>query len=194
MYEIPTTIEIGEREFHIRNNGDYRMVLDCFAALNDVELSKQERLFASLIIFYDDFNDLEDIDIVEDIEELVQKMYDFFSCGGDSGSRSNYKLVDWEEDAQLISSAINKVANKEIRAESYIHWWTFMGYYAAIGECPLSTIIHIRDKIIKGKKLEKHERQFRSENPQYFTWNSKSVDEQEADELVKQMWNSGGNE
>ena len=56
MFEIPTTIQIEEQQLHIRNKGDYRVVLDCFSALNDSELSKQERVFTSLIIFYEEFN------------------------------------------------------------------------------------------------------------------------------------------
>ena len=66
-----------------------------------------------------------------------------------------------------------------------------MGYYSAIGKCPLSTILNIRDKIVKGKKLEKEERTFRQENPQYFVWNKNTVEEEEADRLVKELWNSG---
>ena len=66
-----------------------------------------------------------------------------------------------------------------------------MGYYTAIGECPLSTVIHIRDKIVTGKKLEKYERNFRNSNPQYFTWNSKTIEEKEADRLVRELWNAG---
>jgi len=195
MYEIPTTVIVNNKEFHIRNNGDYRMVLDCFAALGDSELSKQERLFASLLIFYDELEEIEDIEIFDDLEEPIRKMYEFFNCNSatDVGTHSNYKLVDWKDDAQLITSAINKVANMEIRAQPYIHWWTFMGYYTAVGECPLSTIIGIRDKIMKGKKLEKHESAFRAENPQYFIWNSKTVDAKEADELAKSLWNGGDN-
>ena len=65
-----------------------------------------------------------------------------------------------------------------------------MGYYTAIGESPISTIIHIRDKMMRNKRLEKHEREFKMNNPQYFTWNSKRVEENEADKLVKELWNS----
>lgn len=193
MYEIPTKITIQGTDFQIRNGGDYRMVLDCFNALQDVELSKQERLFASLIIFYEDINDIEDIVKFPDISEAVSKMYNFFNCGQSQsvGRNVNYKLVDWEQDSQLICSAINAVANKEVRAEHYIHWWTFMGYYSAIGESLFATIVQIRSKLIKGKKLEKYEREFRRDNPEYFAWNSKSIEEKEADELVKQLWNSG---
>ena len=191
MYSIPTSIEINGVEYHIRNNGDYRVILDCFRALEDAELMPRERLLCSLIIFYEDFNSIDDIIKVRNIEEFVTKMYEFFNCGSTmSGTRTNHKLIDWEQDEQIICSAVNTVANKEIRLEPYIHWWTFMGYYTAIGECPLSTIIHIRNKIVTGKPLEKYERTFRNTNPQYFTWNSKTIDEKEADLLVKELWNA----
>ena len=120
-------------------------------------------------------------------------MYNFFNCGSkDSNSNSNKKLIDWEKDSQLICSAVNAVAGKEIRLEPYIHWWTFMGYFTAIGESPITTIIQIRDKIVSGKSLEKHERTYRNNNPQYFIWNNKTIEEQEADKLVRDLWNSGG--
>ena len=193
MYEIPTTITVGSTEYRIRNKGDYRMVLDCFSALQDASLNSNERLFCSLIIFYEDINCIADINKFEDLEEAATKMFDFFNCGRSQsvGKKMNHKLIDWEQDSQIICSAINKVANKEVRAEPYIHWWTFMGYYSAVGESLLSTIVSIRDKIVRGKKLEKHERIFRQENPEYFIWNTNSIDE-EAEELFNELWNKGG--
>ena len=190
MYEIPTTITVGSTEYRIRNKGDYRMVLDCFSALQDASLNSNERLFCSLIIFYEDINCIADINKFEDLEEAATKMFDFFNCGRSQsiGKKMNHKLIDWEQDSQIICSAINKVANKEVRAEPYIHWWTFMGYYSAVGESLLSTIVSIRDKIVRGKKLEKHERTFRQENPEYFIWNTNNIDE-EAEELFNELWN-----
>ena len=194
MYTIPTSITVDGTEYAIRNDGDFRVVLDCFSALSDAELDTKERLLASLIIFYKDFNDVDDLMQVSNIEGLISGMYNFFNCGSPDnvGTKSNHKLIDWEQDEQLICSAVNAVSNREIRAESYLHWWTFMGYFTAVGESPISTIISIRDKILSGKKLEKSERQYRMKNPQYFTWNSKTVEENEADKLVREMWNSGG--
>ena len=190
MYEIPTAVTINDKTYAITNDGDYRMVLDCFKALEDDELSASERLLAALIIFYNDLNSVEDVYTEKNLEELVKKMYKFFNCDSESvGVKSDYKLIDWEQDSQLICSAINKVAGTEIRNISYIHWWTFMGYYTAIGECPISTIISIRDKIVKNKRLEKFEKEFRFNNPQYFVWKSKSVDANEADKLARELWN-----
>ena len=67
-----------------------------------------------------------------------------------------------------------------------------MGYYSAIGNCPLTTIISIRDKMIRNQKLEKYEKEFRRNNPQYFVWNSRTIEQQEADKLARELWNNGG--
>lgn len=195
MFEIPTHIDVGEKQLNIRNEGDFRMVLDCFSALNDVELDKEERVYCALIIFYEDFNSLEDLMAFPQLNEAVQKMYWFFNCGDDRGvgAKKHYKLVDWDGDSQLIASAVNKVANTEIRVVPYMHWWTFMGYYLAIGESPLATVVGIRSKIMEGKKLEKHESKFKNDNPQYFLWNSKSIEDKEVEEEIMSIWNSNSN-
>lgn len=194
LYTLPTSVETDNREYIIRNKGDFRVVLDCFSALNDPELTKQARLLTCLIIFYEDFNSLEDIEEArDDLETLVNEMMIFFNGGQEeSGRKVNYRLIDWDKDASMVCSAINKVAGKEVRAEEYLHWWTFLGYYMAVGESALSTVVGIRSKIVKGQKLEKHEKEFRQENPQYFNWNSKSVEEQELDRMAAEMWNADG--
>lgn len=193
MYEIPTSLTIEEQSFAIRNRGDYRMVLDCFCVLNDTELTEEERLYACLLIFYDDMKDLRDLNKFPNIQEAIIKMYDFFNCGQEqSGNKVNYKLIDWEQDSQIICAAINKVSGKEIRFEPYMHWWTFMGYYYEVGESTLSTVVSIRNKIIKGKKLEKHENAFRRDNSQYFTWKKDTIQDKEDKEWIKKVWNSEG--
>ena len=193
MYEIPTSILIEGKEFNIRNKGDYRTILDCLVAMGDSELSTEERVASSLIIFYEDINSLEDLQNFPNKETAVLEMFKFFNCGQleSPGASVNYKLIDWEQDSQLISSAINKVANKEIRLEPYLHWWTFMGYYLAVGESALATVLNIRNKLKQGKKLEKHELEFKRNNPGYFNWDSRTVQQHDSDELARQLWNSG---
>lgn len=193
MYDIPVSVHVGDKQYNIRNKGDFRMVLDCFAALDDTQLTEQERILASVIIFYEDMHSVEDTNKFSDYSTAVAEMFKFFNCGQEEspGASTNYKLIDWQSDSQLVSSAINNVAGKEIRAEKYVHWWTFMGYYLAVGESALSTVVGIRSKIVKGKKLEKYEQEFRKNNPQYFRWNSKTVEQREQDELARSLWNSG---
>ena len=61
MFELPTTVTVGETTFNIRNKGDFRMILDCFTALQDIELEKEERVITALIIFYEGIDSLDDV-------------------------------------------------------------------------------------------------------------------------------------
>lgn len=190
MFELPTEVTVNGRVYPIRNKGDYRMVLDCFLTLHDTLLDSKERIITTLIIFYSDFNSIEDVLENPDLKELVEEMYSFFNCGQKNpGKKTNYRLIDWEKDEQLIASAVNSVAGKEVRAEAYIHWYTFMGYYTAIGESSLSTVVGIRQKIVKGKKLEKYEAEFQRDNPEYFDWNFKTSEQEELEAQIKALWN-----
>lgn len=193
MFELPTSIEINNKSYKIRNKGDYRMVVDCFKALADEELDKTMRVLSSLVIFYDELESEYDIfDVFGDsLEEAVLKMYDFFNCGEENiGSTQHHKLIDWDKDSQLISSAINKVSNIEIRSVEYCHWWTFMGYYLSVGESALSTVVSIRNKIATHKSLDKWEKDFKKDNPNYFIWDMRTVEEKELDDAIRKIWNN----
>lgn len=192
MFDIPTDIVIEDRQFNITDGGDYRMVLDCFSILNDIELTQQDRIIGCLIIFYEDLNSITSVYMLPDeiIEQLIKQMFDFFNCGQqETDTKNSPRLIDWEKDEQLVCSAVNKVAGTEIRAVKYMHWWTFMGYYLAIGESALATVVSIRYKIVHNKKLEKYEKDFRRDNPEYFNWDRKTSEQREAENWVVKMWN-----
>jgi len=194
-YELPTSVILNNTAHAIRRDGDFRMVLDCFRLLQDAELEEDERILACLVVFYDGLNDINDIQQLGDIEEAVKQMFSFFNCGQEEtpGLKAEAKVIDWDKDALMIISAINNVAGKEIRAEKYLHWWTFMSYYMAIGECTLATVVNIRRKIIKGKKLEKYEQEYVNSNPELFKRNDNfTKEEQEFLDEVLANWNTGG--
>ena len=192
MYEIPTSVTLGDKTFGIRGKGDYRVILDCFSALEDADLTKEERVLASLVIFYEDLDDVEDLDKLGDVSEAIKEMYKFFNCGSENpGASSKHKLIDWDLDSQLICSAINNVAGKEVRSLEYLHWWTFMGYYLAIGESPLSTVVSIRSKLAEGKRLDKADAKFKRDNPQFFMMKYTTINQQDDNQLASQLWNSG---
>ena len=193
-YELPTSVILNDTVFAIRRDGDFRMVLDCFRLLQDEELETSERIFACLMTFYADISSLDEIYKLGDLEEAVKQMFLFFNANQESvGIRAEGRVVDWDRDALMIISAINNVAGKEIRAEKYLHWWTFLGYYMAIGECSLATVINIRRKILKNKKLEKYEQEYVNDNPELF----KRIDhltkeEKDFMDEVRAQWNNGG--
>lgn len=196
MYELQTSITINGASFGIREKGDFRMVLDCFKALNDEELTPLERLYSCMIIFYEDFNDVDDlIDHLDILEELKTQMILFFNCGESTpkNNTNSKTLVDWEKDSNLIVPAINEVAHTEIRALKYLHWWTFIGYYMSIGECLFGTVIHIRKKLADNEKLEKAEMKFVEDNPEYFDMDYRSNEQKTIDEYYRSLWESNNN-
>lgn len=164
IYDLPTSLNAAGQLLHIRNDGDWRMVIDVNIAITDPELDEQERAVAALSIFYD--CPLEEI---ADLQAAVNAMLQFIAVDDrEDGNAKKPRLIDWEEDAGIIISGINGVLNREVRAERYMHWWTFIAAYMAIGDSVLATVVSIRDKVARGKKLEKHEKEFKRDNPHYF--------------------------
>ena len=167
------------------------MVIDCFNALEDENLTKEERIYCGLIIFFEDINSLEDAQAIPDLEGVYKEMIRFFNCGQDKtpGLDSHYKLLDWESDSNIICAAVNRVVGKEIRAIEYMHWWTFIGYYMEVGESSLSTVVRIRYKIARNEKLEDYEKKFRNNHPYYFNIDMRTVEQRESDMRARALWN-----
>lgn len=157
---LPTALNINGVERAIRS--DFRNALLIFTAYNDIELNRQEQTMVMLGLMYENLEDIPADDYHEAIEKAV-----WFLDGGttlDDKGKQSKKVIDWEQDEQIIFSAVNKVAAQETRAKEYIHWWTFLGHFNEIGEGLLSAVINIRQKKNKGKRLEKHEQEFYREN------------------------------
>lgn len=158
---LPQTLEVCDKNYEIRS--DYRSVLKIIIAYNDKTLSEQEKVFVCLSRIY---KDLESIPKDKDTYAAAFKAATKFIECHLSSDRPSPKVVNWEKDEQLIFPAINKVAGMEVRAVSYMHWWTFLGYFQAVNPEDLwGVILTIRQKKAMGKKLEKNEREFLTANP-----------------------------
>ena len=157
--QLPKLLNVGGVEYSIRT--DYRTVLLIFEAYGDPELTLQEKTVVMLQCLYDDFGSIPETDYEEAIDRAV-----WFMDGGKDldDIKDTKKVIDWAQDEQLIFPAVNKVAGYETRSVEYLHWWTFLGFFNEIGEGLFSTVISIRQKKNKGKKLEKYEQDFYREN------------------------------
>lgn len=177
--KLPESLEIKGKEFDIRY--DYLTILLIFQAYNDPEMTQFEKTLTMLECIYLDFNNLKS----DDYEEAIEKAIWFIDSGSvqssvDSNGSQPKKIMDWEQDEQLIFASINKVAGYEVRNKENLHWWTFLGYYNEIGEGLFSTVVGIRQKKAKRKKLEKYEQEFYGENKHLIDFNVKySKEEQE---------------
>lgn len=158
-YELPTVVLIEGAEYPIRS--DYRAVLDICAALSDPELDDQSKAFVALTIFYPGFDAMPQ----GCYEEALKQCFWFINCGSaEDQTPKAPKLMDWEQDFQLIVAPVNRVLGKEIRAAEYLHWWTFIAAYYEIGDCLFSQVVRIRDMKARGKKLDKADQEFYRRN------------------------------
>lgn len=157
--ELPSSIEVNGREIPI--NTDFRIVLIVIQILEDPDLDDRQKI----TLMIDALIGLENVQSSDEIEPIVKACTWFIDGGKEYTSQTKQKpLMNWEQDEQIIFSAINNVAKMEVRAQEYMHWWTFLGYYYEIQEGLFSTVLMIRQKKAKNKKLEKNELEFYKKN------------------------------
>lgn len=189
-WKLPTSLHVGGTNYKIRT--DYRVILEILAAMNDPDIldpgmtedeKQAEKVLTMLQILYIDFDRMPP----SDWKEASEKACEFIDCGIRDDGTPKPRLMDWEQDAPIIVPAVNKVCNFDVRSVKYMHWWTFFGYYMEIGECMLSTVVSIRDKKRRGKKLEKWEQEFYRNNKHIVDLRAKKAErsEEEKEELRK---------
>lgn len=164
IYDLPTTVEIDGEKYKIRNKCDYRIALDTIGALNDTVLKENERIYCAVVIFYEEY---EKIIVNEQIyQQAILEMFKILNNGEESDENEplSPKKMDWEQDFKLIAPPVSRVLGYSVRSEKYTHWYDFIGAYMEIGECLFANIVSIREKRIKGKKLDKIEQEFYDEN------------------------------
>lgn len=154
-WALPKTVDIGGVEYAI--NTDFRDVLEIMSYLNDATRPEYLRWQIALGLFYEG-------KVPEDRQREAMEYLSEFISYGESETQPGPRLMDWEQDAQIIIADVNKVAGKEIREAEYLHWWSFLSYFYGIGEGQLSTVISIRSKLRSRKKLEKWEEEFYKKN------------------------------
>ena len=156
LWELPRSAIIAGKEYAI--NADYRDVIEIMGYLEDSSETEEVRWRIAVALFY------EERPPEEHLEEAM-KFLAWFIAPGEQEENPGPKLMDWEQDSQIIIADVNKVAGQEIRAVEFLHWWTFLAYFHAIGEGQLSTLVAVRNKLSQGKALEKWEQEYYRSNP-----------------------------
>lgn len=183
-YELPVSVRVGDRCWDIRS--DYRAALDICTALSDPELTDRERALAALVIFYPDLRDLPQ----GDYQEALDACLDFLAGGLPDADARGPRLVDWERDFPLIAAPVNRALGQDIRALPYLHWWTFLGYYREIGgDCTFAWVVRIRDKLARGRALDREEKAWYRENRALVRLSRRWTG---AEEALSEVWGPAG--
>lgn len=156
-WQLPSFVDINGRKYKI--NADYRDILDIIRHL-DKSTNDYTELYTAVALFYEDYESISD----KDLQPAVNQMLIFINCGEEPEDKPHPKRIDWQQDRNLIIADVNKVAACEVRSLPFCHWWTFIAWFNSIGEGQLSTVVSIREKLRRGKKLEKWEQEYYAEN------------------------------
>lgn len=187
---LPEHLTVGNADYPIRS--DYRNILQVFEAFQDPELTQEEKWVVAIYLMFEDFTCDDDVlQAAQDgfnPEEAIKQISWFISAGQPEKQVLELPTYNWKQDEQMIFSAVNKVAGKETRELEYLHWWTFLGYFNEVGEGTFSFIVGIRHKLNKGKKLEKHEKEFLTQNKELVKLEKpKTREEQEQEDEYKAL-------
>lgn len=173
-WRLPESLNIGGSDFRIRT--DFRDILTIFDAYDDPDLPDEAKTYIMLKIIYPDLDQIPQ----EHMQEAVDKAVEFMNCGMGEDNGNKPALMDWNQDADILIPAINKVAGCEVRTMGHLHWWTFIGYYMEIGESLFSQVVNVRYKRAHGKKLEKWEKEFEKDNRKICRLNKRLSEEEQA--------------
>lgn len=156
--QLPDSLTIDGVNYKI--NTHFLVALTILAACEDEDLNDIEKAQVVLQCLY-----AEPEKIPQNyIEEALEKASWFLDGGQPHSKKNSPKVISWEQDEQILFSAINKVAGFETRNAEYLHWWTFLAYFNEIGEGLFSTVVGIRQQRANGKKLLKHDQEFFNKN------------------------------
>ena len=153
IFDLPTSLEFGGRSWAIAT--DFRDILRILTAFEDPDLTDADKSMVCLYNLYVDFDDIPQ----ELLQTAIDKAIEFIDCGQGEDEHGP-RTMDWTQDAPLIFPAVNKAAGFEVRSVKYMHWWTFMGYFMEIKDTTYATVLGLRGKKARGKKLEKDEQEF----------------------------------
>lgn len=177
-YTLPTFVTVDGKQYHIRNDGDFRVILDVISVQNENELNDVQKAYMTFSLFFDE-------EIPEDKKSAWGEIKRFINCGEEESENrdSTPPVTDLEQDFPLYIGAVNKALGYECRLQKYVHWWQWMdsGYKQIDPESRYCNIVQIRQKLYdpgKYGKLTQQERLFAEENKEIIYLKHRFSDEE----------------
>lgn len=175
LWQLPKSLPLGGVQYPI--HADFRDILQIIHWLEKPDATPETRLYVALRLFWPGFEALP----LAQRGQAAPAMLEFIAGGSPEQEPAGPKLFDWQQDADLIIADVNRVAGCEIRALPFVHWWTFLAWFSAIGEGRLSAVVAIRQKLNTGRQLEDWERSYYLANRQRIRLNTAPTKAQAAE-------------
>lgn len=180
--DLPTSLTVAGKKYSIRYG--FKDCLNIMSAFEDEELTNEEKIYVMLDVLYEepDFTD-------DNVEEAIEQAIKFLLAGRTPQQDENAKpLSKLEKDEQLIFAAVNEVAHTDVRMNPDMHYWTYLSFVQAISSKSLfSSVVHIRDKLNKGQKLDKDEKRFYKDNKELIDLREPTEEDKEFADFINSI-------
>ena len=113
-FSLSDSVTVSGIEYPVRT--DFRTILEIFVMLDDPDLTDADKTEALLRIFY--------VNRPTDVETALRVFTEFVEPRQAAKSPVSQKsrLIDWQQDFDLMVAPINHILGFECRAVDYLHW------------------------------------------------------------------------
>lgn len=172
--ELPASVDIGSKKYEI--DADFRTIMIIEGIIFGKEVTEDQKNFAKEMMqeveinekdaitnakYYDALKIFYKDNIPDDLEEAMEKMLWFYSCGKEetSKTKTKKKVISFEHDFDYINAGFMQDYKIDLFEVDFLHWWKFMSLFSALhDDCKICEIIGYRSAELKNFDKEQRKR------------------------------------
>lgn len=206
--ELPVSVDIGSKTYKI--DADFRTIMNVEEIIFGKEVTDDQKKFAEEMMkeidieekdaianakYYDALKLFYEDNIPDDLEEAMEKMLWFYSCGKEdeqTKAKTKKKVISFEYDFDYINAGFMQDYKIDLFEVDFLHWWKFMSLFSALhDDCKICEIIGYRGAELKNFDKEQRKR-IREMQKIYALPDEISKEEKKRQDEITQILLNGG--
>ena len=205
--ELSVSVDIGSKKYEI--DADFRTIMNIEGIIFGKEVTEDQKNFAKEMMqeveinerdaitnakYYDALKIFYKDNIPDDLEEAMEKMLWFYSCGKEetSKSKTKKKVISFEYDFDYINAGFMQDYKIDLFEVDFLHWWKFMSLFSALhDDCKICEIVGYRSAELKNFDKEQRKR-IREMQKIYALPDEISKEEKKRQDEITQILLNGG--
>ena len=205
--ELPVSVDIGSKKYEI--DADFRTIMNIEGIIFGKEVTEDQKSFAKEMMqeievnekdaitnakYYDALKIFYKDNIPDDLEEAMEKILWFYSCGKEetSKTKTKKKVISFEHDFDYINAGFMQDYKIDLFEVDFLHWWKFMSLFSALhDDCKICEIIGYRSAELKNFDKEQRKR-IREMQKIYALPDDISKEEKKRQDEITQILLNGG--
>lgn len=201
------SVDIGSKKYEI--DADFRTIMNIEGIIFGKEVTEDQKNFAKEMMqeveinekdaitnakYYDALKIFYKDNIPDDLEEAMEKILWFYSCGKEetSKTKTKKKVISFEHDFDYINAGFMQDYKIDLFEVDFLHWWKFMSLFSALhDDCKICEIIGYRGAELKNFDKEQRKR-IREMQKIYALPDDISKEEKKRQDEITQILLNGG--